>query len=418
MRLRTITSCLLLLWITFPSYTHAQAFIANLGFEEYILCPEGNLDVHQIANWNFSFPPSERTTERPWYYQSYHHICDRDVSVYWKPVLGKGVLRVPHIFDTTTDEVKTALLWTQLLRPFEKDSLYYIEYTTAPNLFYYPPDETFYQTWCVSPTLSISLMDEMIPDVINQETFLDPLFSAEESGLAAREANTLVVGNCFRATGQERYLLFGYFRHDKTAKDERCLGSAINERFGYATTLVDNFKLEKMKLEICCDKILCSADLVDFSDYTNQYVLPQTTFIWNDGIEGVKRSFSQSGSYQLTLVAPCGSVRSNWINIEVKSECNSTVFVPNAFSPNGDGWNDFFAPNFSQDFDSKIIRFAVFNRWGEQVYRYHSTDDVWDGKIQGKEAPIGVYTWLLEYEVLIGDAPVQFTESGDLTLIR
>ncbi len=198
MRLRILISCHFIRWITFPFYTYTQSFIANPGFEEYVLCPEGNLDEHQIANWNFSFPPSERTTAIPWFYQSYHHICDRDVSVYWKSVLGNGVLRVPFRFDTTTDEVKTALLWTQLLRLFEKDSLYYIEYTTAPNLFYYPPDETFYPTWCVSPTLSISLMDETIPD------------------------------------------------------------------------------------------------LIDFWEYTNKYVLPQTTFSWNDGIEGVKRTFAQS----------------------------------------------------------------------------------------------------------------------------
>lgn len=402
------------------SFLLAQAHLLNPGFEEYLTCPEGYLDAEQLKYWSSMHPVRQEGSNTPWFYQNYHHICDRDVRVYWKPVLGKGVISIPYSFDTTIDHVETSLMWTALARPLEKDSLYYLEYTTAPTQLYYPPDEQFYKHWCVSPNLGLSFAAKEIVDTMTKEAFLEPLYLAEDSGIRAEASNTLRIGNCYRATGEEEYFLFGHYRHPRNAADDRCLGSSINgARFGPSSSLVDNFRLEKMKLEICCDEEYCMADLVDFSAYTQQYVFPPgTSFHWNDGEEGLKRTFANSGAYQLSITMPCGNISSNWINIKVNPDCSSEVFIPNAFSPNGDGLNDYFLPLLSQDFDIEILRLSIFDRWGNQVYRHYENSLGWDGTFRGKAAPLGVYTWLMEYQVWIGDEPIARSEAGSLSLMR
>jgi len=407
------------LFLLFCSTNQAQPYLLNPGFEEVWECPEGNLGPEQLRHWESSYSVRPMTPPVPWYYQSYHHICDRDVDVYWDPTLGQAVLKIPYIFDTTLDEVLTALLWTRLARPLEKNTLYYLEYTTAPTHFYYPPDQQFYQYWCVAPNLGLSFTTQETIDTFSKYSRLEPLYFAEESGLAARTSNTMVIGNCYKANGEEEYFLFGHYRHPHSPTDDRCLGSSINSRFGTASSLVDNFRLEKMKIDICCDQEFCAAEVVDFSSYTQQYVFsPGTAFSWNDGEQGLARSFTTSGSYQLQISMHCGNIASNWINIKVKPDCSSEIFVPNAFSPNGDGLNDYFLPLLSKDFKIEIRRLSIFDRWGNQVYRFYEGNPGWDGTFKGKQVPVGVYTWVMEYQVWIADEAIKRSDAGDLSLIR
>ncbi|MBK7762687.1 MAG: gliding motility-associated C-terminal domain-containing protein [Bacteroidetes bacterium] len=90
----------------------------------------------------------------------------------------------------------------------------------------------------------------------------------------------------------------------------------------------------------------------------------------------------------------------------------SAIFIPNAFSPNGDGVNDVFklvAKNIS------LLSFKIFDRWGEEIF---STDDIrfgWNGKYKGKDSELGVYFYLVEYSDILGK---HFLKKGDISLVR
>lgn len=79
------------------------------------------------------------------------------------------------------------------------------------------------------------------------------------------------------------------------------------------------------------------------------------------------------------------------------------LFVPNAFSPNGDGQNDEFAYSVLGTDDFQII---IYNRWGEEVFKSDDPQQFWQGTIQngGNDAPGGVYTYQIR---------VRLKESGD-----
>jgi gliding motility-associated-like protein len=88
------------------------------------------------------------------------------------------------------------------------------------------------------------------------------------------------------------------------------------------------------------------------------------------------------------------------------------VTMPNIFTPDGDGLNDYFAPVTGSSI--KVIQFKIFNRWGAEVFNKRNQQG-WDGTIDGKAAVSDVYVYVIEYILKNGNK--EFL-SGDVTLIR
>jgi gliding motility-associated-like protein len=96
-----------------------------------------------------------------------------------------------------------------------------------------------------------------------------------------------------------------------------------------------------------------------------------------------------------------------------------SVFVPNAFTPNGDGVNDVFTIYGSTDVQ-RVERLLVFDRWGELVYE--ATDfapndlaNGWDGSFKSKKLNPAVFVYYAEITLVNGET---VTRKGDVTLIR
>jgi gliding motility-associated-like protein len=98
---------------------------------------------------------------------------------------------------------------------------------------------------------------------------------------------------------------------------------------------------------------------------------------------------------------------------------SSEIFVPNAFSPNGDGYNDEFLLFSNAGSVSMIESFIIFDRWGQMVFQGdqllpNSPASGWDGSFQGKKADTGVYTWIAE--VVMQDGTVTTLKGGVLLM--
>lgn len=92
---------------------------------------------------------------------------------------------------------------------------------------------------------------------------------------------------------------------------------------------------------------------------------------------------------------------------------HDNLFVPSAFSPNGDGKNDLFRiTNLSFQ---RVMEFRVFNRWGQEVFSTNDSRGGWDGTWAGVPQEIGVYNYLIR--VAYPDGFVE-TYRGETTLIR
>ncbi len=89
------------------------------------------------------------------------------------------------------------------------------------------------------------------------------------------------------------------------------------------------------------------------------------------------------------------------------------IYVPNTFTPNGDGRNEVFIPILN-GFEGWNYHLLVFDRWGEVIYETHNRPDGWDGTTRGTQAQIDVYVWKVIVE-RDGDAQ-DFI--GHVTLVR
>jgi gliding motility-associated-like protein len=93
--------------------------------------------------------------------------------------------------------------------------------------------------------------------------------------------------------------------------------------------------------------------------------------------------------------------------------CGAPLFtIPNAFTPNADGVNDAVCFNTEQVVEFSI---AIFNRWGEAVYRSDDASECWDGTYRGTPCPSGVYTYSCH---IVCPGGHRSDMKGDITLIR
>ena len=120
-------------------------------------------------------------------------------------------------------------------------------------------------------------------------------------------------------------------------------------------------------------------------------------------------------NYTIKLVATNSTLGcSDSMSKVIKVLDNCFIAVPTAFTPNGDGLNDFLYPHNALKADN--LQFKVFNRWGQQVFASRNWQEKWNGKVKGIEQNTGVYVWFLEYTHR--DTGKKVLQKGTTTLIR
>jgi gliding motility-associated-like protein len=123
-------------------------------------------------------------------------------------------------------------------------------------------------------------------------------------------------------------------------------------------------------------------------------------------------TYTQPGAYEITLIATnqegCIDSISKWIDIAPERY----IYLPNSFTPDGDGLNEYFYGRF---IGLMSARFYIFNRWGEEVFFSDQLNFVWDASYEGVPVQDGTYTWYLIYEIEKGIYEVL---SGHVNVIR
>lgn len=151
-----------------------------------------------------------------------------------------------------------------------------------------------------------------------------------------------------------------------------------------------------------------------FEPYTIQRWLPGNEFAGSTAPEQTVVA-AQSQWYAVVAVNAIGCVDSQAVFVKVNPKYPD-IFMPSAFSPNGDGRNDFFHPVFTGPYI--IAEFSVFNRWGQMIYHVSGNSalkDGWDGTYGQKQCETDTYFYTLTASSPSGK-PVNL--KGEVTLIR
>lgn len=138
---------------------------------------------------------------------------------------------------------------------------------------------------------------------------------------------------------------------------------------------------------------------------------PGATYLWNTGDTTYYINVDSAGLYWVGVTFDSLCTKYDTIQV-AETLCTSIVYVPNVFTPDGDGVNDFFFPLVSGVVQSLSMR--IFNRWGKEVYASDDLNLKWDGKINGTKATDAVYFWILDY---IDDKGTSKNLTGTVTLL-
>jgi gliding motility-associated-like protein len=102
------------------------------------------------------------------------------------------------------------------------------------------------------------------------------------------------------------------------------------------------------------------------------------------------------------------------ITVQVMKCCEQEMFIPNAFTPNGDGVNDEFLIRI--DNGTKVAIFEIYNRWGQRVYISSGINDIkWDGTLNGRALDMGVYYYNMDANCIDGRG---VNRKGEIHLLK
>jgi gliding motility-associated-like protein len=155
-----------------------------------------------------------------------------------------------------------------------------------------------------------------------------------------------------------------------------------------ADTLKVEYK-QRPRFTLGPDKTICNGESILLQPQPSD--LPGFYYEWQNSPPGSVFNTEREGLYMLKVTNSCGSTNDS---IQVKlSSC--TIYVPTAFTPNGDGLNDLL--HVANTYGISFFELKVFNRWGQLVFQTNDKNSGWNGRFQNQDQPAGNYIWVLNY---------------------
>ncbi|MCB9360549.1 MAG: gliding motility-associated C-terminal domain-containing protein [Flavobacteriales bacterium] len=136
-------------------------------------------------------------------------------------------------------------------------------------------------------------------------------------------------------------------------------------------------------------------------------------YLWQDGSSNSTFLATESGTYSVTVVDPNNCEAS--AQVEIITECEPNLWVPNVFTPNNDGKNDVFNAVIE---DAESYSLMIYNRWGNLIFTSDKIENGWNGTYKGNDASAGTYIYLIEYSYFKQKKLITEVVRGGFTLLR
>lgn len=379
-----------------------------------------------------------------------------------------------RIYTYSSTPKTTEYFGVQLLSNLKKNQIYYVRFfVSVTNGDCLVPGDS-----CVSDAIALAFADYHYigEEELGAETIppFEPAISNPRGNILRDTLNWIPISGCYQADGTESHAIIGSFRRSADSISENCIGATATDLYIEDVgvypydPLPDTLLLcEGESLDIggqfldglylwntgATDSIITVAqagiyilntdmgncilsDTVEVISYgSDAEVVNDTTicedepwqaqfdlvgeYTWSTGSSDAAITIQEAGFYVLTVTNDCGIFE---YEIEVETEeCVCNVYIPNAFSPNFDGINDYLTCYIGCDFSYQNRRFQVFDRWGSLVYQ--SKDIIpeniqWDGTFRNKPLDEGIYVWFFEYEYTRNGVIYEKQLHGEVTLLR
>lgn len=458
---------LILLFLQFNFLYGQSNLVPNPSFEELIRCPNYQFD-RVIKGW---FPAAWDawlfTKCANWPNSVPHNNFNKNVY----PRTGDSYIMIGSYTNLNFALMHTRMQ-AKLIKPLERLKQYYIFFYTRPVLNLVSSNELP----CFADGAGLAFMDTVYTKALDIYDTLMPPYKAvvenPQGNLLDDTTKWTLIDGKYTANGSEKYILIGNFRplyQQLTNKcnpngnfnvelnfddigvfefdpvpdtlylcygDSKTVGhSFLNANFLWNTGAKDstieikNPGIYKVKAFISDYEFQDSVIVLPASYMKNIYIdntickgevlslnpALKGNYEWSNGIKQNSINVTKAGEYIVTISNECGKSEIIY-NIQTE-KCDCDIFIPNIFSPNGDGVNDEIQCYINCDFPFLFKKFEIFNRWGERLYSSNS-EAKWDGSINGSVANNGVYIWYLEYEQIRAGKTEKILLTGDITISK
>lgn len=428
MRLYVLVFILSLLCHIHDAY--GQNLVTNPGFEEKYKCPESRSEIIYLPIYN-SFPSALDWVSPVNTTPDYFNTCAAESSDVKLPYLildgyhkahnGEACAGISmfsgHPLRDTIDHW-SEYLETRLSAPLQAGHDYYISYYVVLTTH----AQNQYNIISVD-NIGARLTAQMIDTTCAGPMFYvngPPDIQTPPGFFITDTANWTLVSGIYHAKGGEQWLTIGYF-----------YSGILNYRA--VVTKNTNFDAISSACYMLVDDV-CAIDMdspvtTDSELFTPQFPITigmgkaAGTYLWDNGDTSLQIEVPAPGTYVRQRWSECGYYVDSFRVKEVPADY--CVWLPTAFTPNGDGKNDLFGPgNGYCHPDFSDFSFNIYNRWGQLVFQTVDPGVKWDGKWNGIPQEMGVYYYTLRYEyrgafASQNAAPGKSTIlRGDVTLVR
>ncbi len=179
---------------------------------------------------------------------------------------------------------------------------------------------------------------------------------------------------------------FTIFNAD-TIRDSGSYFETLTVDAGFSNTIRMNLIVEEPTLDLGSDEIVCADENISVTKTISGF----DSVLWSDGSTNSELVVTLPGEYWATgFIGSCMDTDT----FLVMEECQvaESYYVPNAFSPNGDGINDLFTMQSPLPMEFTM---HIFNRWGSLIFKTEQSIP-WDGSVDGKRVAEGVYLYVIE----------------------
>lgn len=445
----------------------SQNLIPNPGFDILTDCPTANSQIYLAYPWisatNGSINIMNSCSD---FLNLKVPHAGKSIDSYQLPRSGDGYTELT-VYISSNNLIK--YLEVPLKEQLRKGLSYYIE-------FYVSPDLEKNEKKVYTDAIQLAFSDTFVYKEIKPHEFIPLNPVAENRGVLITDTVAWTrISGCYTAQGNEKYAIIGNFRSEADISlyiedksywpwlsvfyiedvmvmpfdplpdtitlcngDSKTLNAGfLDGKYIWSTGSTDSTitvqKAGKYTVEVFMEKcVLRDTILVFMGDKTSDFV-PDTSlckgdtlkliapilgnYLWSDGSDKSEFQTTESGSIDLEVDNKCGNFLYNTKAIFEDCDCN--IYVPNAFSPNGDGINDVFKVFAACDFEYQITQFSIYDRWGGLVFTESNQNNiVWNGTSTGKVLSEGTYVWFMEYNFKRKGVLKKVLISGDINILR
>ena len=266
----------------------------------------------------------------------------------------------------------------------------------GPYLFYHTngtaPSRTLVVMWCQVPMYSNP--PDCNDSLVTFQIILHEGSSVIENQIYHKPSCPVWFDNKATLGVQNSTGMIGYAVPGRNATS----WSADMEGWAYRPTSVDSFQIGPVAYHL---EPITPGNKISFHWYQG------TELISSD--QTITVSPDETTTYRAVVTLCSGQQYADTVTVHV------IPYIPNAFTPNGDGINDVFRIRGVQPENITKFNFQVYNRWGQIVFYTNDILKGWDGSCNGKKCPSEVYTWAIYYE---DSNKTKVSNKGIITLVR